>query len=190
MRARLLLILLSALMTPGLLRGQDRPLYVSPLLSYDNFHTPGFDFGMDFGAGAGLRVSPSISVSAAVLFGPRTLTFDAVAGSQSFTARIFSIEGSVEFLILGRPGSGVSASFGAGRISGTIDAQSVSLGALGSVTIPERSVARGFLEPGLTGEIPLSQAVGVVIHPSARFFSPLSSPVDFSFAGGLRVGIL
>ncbi len=190
MRARLLFVFLFALVTPGLLHGQDRTLFVSPLLSFDSFHTPGFDYGMDFGAGAGIRLAPSIFIAAAFAFGPRTLTFDAVGGTEDFNARLFSIEGSIEFLLLGRPGSGVSAAIGAGRMSGTVDAQSISLGALGSVVIPERSVARGFLEPGFTGEIPLSATVGVVLHPSARLFSPLSSQVDFSFEGGLRVGIL
>jgi len=190
MRARLFIVLLSALTTPALLQGQERTLFVSPLLSFDNFHTPGFDYGMDFGAGAGIRLTPSVSISAAVAFGPRTLTFDAVGSPEIFNARLFSITGSIEFLLLGRPGAGVSAALGAGRISGTIDPQTVSLGALGSISIPERSVARGFIAPGLTGVIPLSPEVGVVIHPSARLFSPLSSQVDFSFEGGLRVGIL
>ena len=63
MRARFLFILLSALTSSGLLYGQDRTFYISPLLSYDNFHTPGFDYGMDFGAGAGICITQSISLS-------------------------------------------------------------------------------------------------------------------------------
>jgi hypothetical protein len=191
MRCRFYVILLSALLAPDVSLSQDHTFYISPLLSYDSFRTSGFDYGIDFGAGAGVRIGPSLAISASVAFGERTLTFDVIGGSQSIGARLFAIGGSLEVFLLGRPGgAGLAATFGAGRISSTIDAQKVSLGALGSVTIPERSSSRGFLQTGIAGELPLSADVVVVILPSVRLFTPLSSSADFSFTGGLRVGIL
>ena len=191
MRLSLLVILISTLLTPDSSFCQDRPLYLSPLLSFDSFRVPGFDYGVDYGAGAGLRISPSLVLSASVAIGQRSLTFDVIGGSQSFSARLFAIGASLEVLLLGRPGgAGLAATFGAGRISSTFDAQTVSLGALGSVSIPGHSSAQSFLQGGIAGELPLSADVVVVILPSIRLFTPLSSPADFSFAGGLRVGIL
>jgi hypothetical protein len=190
MRCTLFVILLPALLTPDSSLCQERTFYLSPLLSYDSFRTPGFDYGVDFGAGAGVRISPSLVISASVSFGHRTLTFDVIGGSQSFNARLVAIGGSLEVLLLGRPGgAGLAATFGAGRISSIFDAQTVSLGALGSVTLPGHSSARGFMQTGIAGEIPLSADVVFVVLPSVRFFTPLSSTADFSFAGGLRVGI-
>jgi hypothetical protein len=191
MRGMLCVTLLSALLTPDTSLCQDHTFYISPLLSYDSFRTPGFDYGVDFGGGAGFRISPSLVVSASVGFGRRSLTFDVIGGSQTLGARLVTVGGSLEVLLLGRPGgAGVAAEFGAGRISSTVDAQTVSLGALGSVTLPERSSARNFVKAGLAVELPLSADVVVVILPSLRFFTPLSSSPDFSLAGGLRVGIL
>jgi hypothetical protein len=46
------------------------------------------------------------------------------------------------------------------------------------------------MQAGIAGEFPLSADVAVVLLPSVRLFTPLSSSADFSFAGGLRVGIL
>jgi hypothetical protein len=170
---------------------QDRTLSLSALISYDSFRTPGFDYGVDFGAGAGIRILPSLVFSAAAAFGHRSLTFDVIGGSQSFGARLFAIGVSLEVLLLGRPGgAGVAATFGAGRISSTFDARTVSLGALGSVTLPGHSSVRSFMQAGIAGEFPLSADVAVVLLPSVRLFTPLSSSADFSFAGGLRVGIL
>jgi hypothetical protein len=191
MRFSFLLILVPSLLTPDLSFCQDHTLYISPLLSYDSFRVPGFDYGVDYGAGAGFRISPSLVLSATVAFGQRSLTFDVIGGSESFSARLFAIGASLEVHLLGRPGgAGLAATFGAGRISSTFDALTVSLGALGSVTIPEHSSAQSFMQGGIAGELPLSADVVVVILPSVRLFTPLSSPADFSFAGGLRVGIL
>jgi hypothetical protein len=191
MRFILPLILLSVLLIPGTALTQDRSFFVSPILSYDSFRTPGFDYGIDYGAAAGVRLSPALSLSATFAFGRRSLTFDVIGGSGSIGARLFAVGGSLEILLMGRAGSAqASASLGAGRISGTFDAYQVSLGALGSVTIPGHSSAQNFIQAGITGEIPLSGALSLVILPSARFFTPLSSQADFSFAGGLRVGIL
>jgi hypothetical protein len=190
MRSTLFVILLSTLLTPDSSLCQEHSLYLSPLLSYDSFRTPGFDFGFDFGAGAGFRISHSLVISGSVALGGRTVTFDVIGGSQSLSARIVAIGGSLEVLILGRPGgAGVAATFGAGRISSTFDAHTVSLGALGSVTLPGHSSARSFVQTGISGEIPLGAGVAVVVIPSVRFFTPLSSSADFSLAGGLRVGI-
>ncbi|HTY60549.1 MAG TPA: hypothetical protein VMF59_17120, partial [Bacteroidota bacterium] len=178
-------------LTPGGARSQERPLYISPLVSYDSFRTPGFDSGVDFGAAAGLRISPSIAVSASVATGTRTVMFDVIGGSESLSARIISAHASLEFLLLGRPGAaGLSAAIGAGRISSTIRAHTVSLGALGSLLIPEQSAARTFFEAGLAGTIPLAPDVALVMLPSVRFYSPISSSPDLSLSGGLRVGVL
>jgi hypothetical protein len=191
MRCTFFLILLSTLLTPGTLRSQEHSFSLSALLSYDSFRTPGFDYGVDFGAGAGVRISPSLGVTASVAFGSRTLTFDVIGGSESFNAKLVAIEGSLEVLILGRPGgAGLAATIGGGRISSTLDAHTVSLGALGSITIPGHSGTRSFVQAGVAGEIPLSADVAVVVLPSVRLFTPLTSSADFSFAGGLRVGIL
>ena len=191
MRFTLSVILLFTLLTPDSSSCQDRTLYISPLLSYDSFRTPGFDYGLDPGAGAGVRISPSLGVSASVAFGRRTLTFDVIGGSQSFNARLVAIGGALEVLLAGRPGgAGLAATIGAGRISSTFDAQTISLGALGSITLPGHSSTRSFLQAGVAGELPLSADVAVVLIPSVRLFIPPASSADFSFAGGLRVGIL
>jgi hypothetical protein len=187
----LLFILFSALLIPSAAVCQDRFLYLSPLLSYDNFRTPGFDYGFDFGAGASARISPAVMVSASVAFGRRSLAYDVVGGSGSLSAGIFALGGSLEILFLGRAGgTNVAATFGGGKITVTIDARTVSLGALGSITIPSREESRGFLQAGLAGEVPISPNVGFVILPSVRLFTPLSQTADLSLAGGLRVGIL
>lgn len=191
MRCTLRVILLSALLTPDPSHCQDRTLYISPLISYDTFHTPGFADGIDFGAGAGVHITPSLALSASVTFGQRSQTFDQIAGSQSINARLISIAGSIEVLVLGRPGSAaVAAALGAGRISSSVDAQTISLGALGSIPIPARSSARGFLQAGFAGEIPISPDLFVVILPSIRLYTAPSTSADLSIAGGLRVGIL
>ncbi len=187
----LFFFLSSALLIPASAVCQDHSLYLSPLLSYDNFRAPGFDYGVDFGAGAGVRISPSLVVSASAAFGRRSLSYDVVGGSQSLTAGIFTFGGSLEVLILGRPGgTHIAMTLGGGRISSTFDARTVSLGALGSITIPAHEESRGFLQAGLAGEIPISPNIGLVILPSARFFTPLAQSADLSLAGGLRVGIL
>ncbi|HMK38323.1 MAG TPA: hypothetical protein VK569_03215 [Bacteroidota bacterium] len=191
MRCTLRVILLSALLTPDPSHCQDRTLFVSPLISYDTFQTPGFANGIDLGAGAGLRISRSLALSATVTFGQRSQTFDLIGESQDVNARIVSLAGSFEILFLGNPGSAaLAATLGAGRVSSTVDAQTISLGALGSLTIPARSSARGFLQAGLAGELPISADLFVVILPSARFYTAPSTSADFSLAGGLRVGIL
>ena len=191
MRGSFSLILLSALLTPKESLSQDHALFISPLISYDRLRTPGFDGGVDFGAGAGMRVSPSVSVSVSATFGQRTLTYDVIGGSQSTSARLITLGGSVEFLVLGdRAGAGIAATLGGGWLSGTFDAQKISLGALGSVTIPGHSISRGFVETGLAGRVPLTPDFAVVILPSLRLFSPFTTSPDFSIGGGLRVGIL
>jgi hypothetical protein len=183
-------ILLSTLLTPGELFSQEHLFSLSALLSYDSFRTPGFDYGFDLGARAGVRISPSLGVSGSVALGHRTLTFDVIGGSQSFNARLVAIEGALDVLIVGRPGgAGLAATIGAGRVSSTFDAQTVSLGALGSITLPGHSSTRSFMQAGVAGELPLSADVAVVLLPSVRLFIPPASSADFSFAGGLRVGI-
>ena len=191
MRATLCVILFVPLLTPGSARSQDRPLYLSPLVSYDSYRTSGFDPGVDFGAAAGVRISPSIVISASVATGTRTRTFDVIGGSENLSTRLTSAGASLEILLLGRPGgAGVSAAIGAGRISSTIGAHTVSLGALGTLQIPEQTAARTFLETGIAGALPLAANVVFVICPSVRFSSPISSSPDLSFSGGLRVGFL
>jgi hypothetical protein len=190
MRGSFSLILLCALLTPKEALSQDHTLFISPLISYDRFRTPGFDGGIDFGAGAGVRITPSISVSASAAFGQRTVTYDVIGGSQAESAKLVTLGGSIEFLLLGdQAGAGIAATLGGGWLSGTFDAQKISLGALGSVTIPEHSISRGFVETGVAGRVPLSASVAVVILPSLRLFSPFSTSPDFSIGGGLRVGI-
>lgn len=191
MRCMLTVILFSFLLTPEFSFCQDHTLYISPLVSYDSFRTPGFDYGVDFGAGAGIRIGPSLLISGSIAFGQRSLTFDVIGGSQSLSARLVALGGSLEVLLLGRTGgAGLAATFGAGRISSTFDAQTISLGALGSITLPGHSSARSFIQTGIAGELPLSADVAVVILPSVRLFTPFTSSADLSFAGGLRVGIL
>ncbi len=191
MRFTLRALLLSALLIPGLSLSQERPLYISPLLSFENFRTPGFGYGMDFGAGAGVRITPSLVLSASVATGTRSITIDVIGGSQNLSGRIVVAEVSLEMLLWGRAGgTGLAASLGGGRFSGTVDAHAVALGALGSVTLPEQSAARGYARAAVTGEFPLAADVVAVISPALRFFTPVSSSLDFSIAGGLRVGIL
>lgn len=191
MRGSFSLILLSALLTPKEANSQDHSLFISPFVSYDRFRTPGFDGGIDYGASAGVRIAPTVSVSASAAFGRRTVTYDVIGGSQASGAHLMTLGGALEFLILGDPArAGIAATLGGGWLSGTFDAQRVSLGALGSVTIPEHPISRGFMDAGIAGRFPLSGGVAVMILPSLRFFSPFSTSPDFSIGGGLRVGIL
>jgi hypothetical protein len=191
MRFILPLILLYVFLSAGTTLSQDRSFYVSPLLSYEKFRTQDFDYGIDYGAAAGVRLSDALSLSASAAFGRRTLSFDVIGGTGSIGAGLVTVSGSIELLLLGRAGSAqASATLGAGRIFSTFDAYRVSLGALGSVTIPAHSSAQNYIQAGVTGEIPLTAGVSVVILPSVRFFAPLSSQADFSIAGGFRVGIL
>jgi len=182
-------LILCALPFPGTGRAQEHALTFSPFLSYDRYQGSGFDAGFDYGAAAALRLAAGLSVRAEASFGPRTITYDVVGGTQSLSGRVSEISLGAEYRLWGSATSAaLSLSLGGGRIGATVDATTVSLGALGTLTIPARSSAHGFLEGGLTAAVPLTGRVGVFLRPAYR--SGAAGPAaDYSLEGGLRVGL-
>lgn len=171
---------------------QEHVFYFSPIVSFDSFHSLGFDSGFDYGIGAGVRLNPTFTVSIAALFGERTPTFDLIGATGSLDTKLSSFEGSLEVLVLGQSGRAeLSVTGGGGLLSSSVGPHTISLGALGSLTLPGSSTSQGFLRAGLAAALPLGRAVELVIIPSLRRLTPVSSSTnDVAIAGGLRVGIL
>ncbi|HXX65002.1 MAG TPA: hypothetical protein VEO56_14475 [Bacteroidota bacterium] len=171
---------------------QGHAFYFSPIISFDSFHSLGFDSGLDYGIGAGVRLNPTLTFSVAALFGERTPTFDLIGATGTLDTKVSSYEGSLEVLALGQAGRAeLSVIVGGGLLSSSVGPHSVSLGALGSLTVPGSSSSQGFFQAGLAAGLPLGRAVEIVIIPSLRRLTPVSSSSnDVAIAGGLRVGIL
>jgi len=188
---RLAIILLLLAAAHGGSRAQEHAFSVSPLLSYDRFHTLGFTSGIDFGAQLIVATSPNLRIALEGLVASRDVPFDLVQGTQVLQATIFAYGCSVELPFLGHDGgSEVAATMGAGGATSKVDARVVSLGALGSITVPARTDSRGFVQAGLLGTFPLSSLLDIVVYPAYRLFLPLSRlAADLSIAGGLRVRI-
>jgi hypothetical protein len=136
-------------------------------------------------------LNTDLLLSAAVAYTQRSLRFDVIGGQRALGARLFVYECSLEILALGHAGKAeLAATLGGGGAATTLDAYAVSVGALGSVAVPERSGTEGFVKAGLVAGIPLSPTVNVILLPAVRFFAPFSLPsADISVSGGLRVGI-
>jgi hypothetical protein len=170
---------------------QGHLLSLSPLVSFDSFHSLGLSPGVDFGAAAGIRLMPTVTFMTTLSFGTRNEPFDLIGASDHFNVRIIVYEATLEQFLLGEPdGAAVAILLGGGGLSSTIDARSVSLGALGSMTVPPRSDTEGFLVTGLRGIFPLTSGAAVTIAPRLRVFRPFaSSTTDLSITGGIRVGL-
>jgi hypothetical protein len=172
-------------------RSQGHLLFISPFTSYDSFRSLGFSHGFDFGASAGVRLTPSLTFVADLGFGARTEPFDLIGGSDRLDLRLTIYEATLEQLLFGRPDA-VAADLliGGGGISSSVDGHTVSLGALGSVTVPPRSDNAGYLIAGLRGVCPLTPDAALTIAPMIRIFRPFTeSTTDISISGGVRVGL-
>jgi len=171
-------------------RAQEHSLSLSPFISYDRFQASGFDAGLDYGAALSVRVVDGLSVRAGAALGSRSTTFDVAGGTRNLNGRLSELSLSMEYRIIGTGGSpSLLLSLGGGRISTTVDATTVSLGALGTLTIPAHAASHGFAEGGLTGILPVSRGVGIFLRPALRSTGAGSNSPDVSIAGGLRVGL-
>lgn len=182
-------LILCALPLSGAARAQEHPFSFSPFLSFDRYRSSGFDAGFDYGAAAAYSFPDGLSFRAEAAFGQRTITYDVVGGTQFLSGRVSEFSLSAGYrLIGGAAGPSLSLSLGAGRTGATVDATTVSLGALGTLAIPERTAAHGFVEAGLTACTTFSRSVGIFLRPALRSVST-GAPADISLEGGLRVGL-
>jgi len=169
---------------------QEHALTLSPFLSYDRYQASGFDAGLDFGVAAALRIVDNLSVRAEAAFGSRTIPYDAVGEKRFLSGRFSEVSLCAAYRLIGSARSAaLSLSLGIGKMSATVDATTVSLGALGTLAVPARTASHGFVEGALAAEVPLAGRAGFFVRPALRSGPAGSSSADFSLEGGLRVGL-
>jgi hypothetical protein len=189
-RASIVLLLL--LLVPTGSHSQHISLSLTPQFSHDTFHALGFEAGIDLGIAVGARIDSAVMIGASIAYGRRSRQYDAVEETEALNAGLLIYGCSVEFPVLGRDGgTQVTATIGGGGISTTVEKRTVSAGALGRITIPARTDARGYVQAGALVGIPVFARIDLVVQPVLRILAPLSSPVaDMSIAGGIRVRII
>ncbi|HUI09583.1 MAG TPA: hypothetical protein VL221_04595 [Bacteroidota bacterium] len=190
MRLVTILLILYALLIPDAGFAQEHAFTLSPFLSYDRYRISGFDAGFDYGAALGVRIADRLALRAEAAFGSRSIAFDAIGGTESLGAHLTELSIGAEYRLIGDArGASLSLSLGGGRLAATVDAATVSLGALGTLAVPSRASARNFLEGGLTACLPLAGGLGLFVRPALRAAVQAPAASDFSVEGGLRVAL-
>ena len=115
--------------------------------------------------------------------------YDAIDAPHSVPSRVTTVFVQIEYLLLSVPAVfDLSPTIGIGSMHIQIDAQRVSLGALGEITIPESGENRTLYSAGLVASRQLVGRVGIRVSPMA-WFSPAGGP-NYSIQGGVSVGLL
>ena len=127
----------------------------------------------------------------ALMFGSRTVQYDIVGGTNTLDARTVSYTMMLSARLLGGyEGAELAAVLGGGALFTSVDARTISAGALGTITIPPRSETRALVLAGVSAALPLSPRLAFMLEPTIRLMAPMSSStLDYSIAGGLRVDL-
>jgi hypothetical protein len=161
----------------------------SPLVSYATFRSPGFSSAPGYGASLSVPITGPFRVDVAATFARPAILYDVVGGSTTAAVNVAVLQAAVAVRIAGDDHTlSLSLAGGGGTILSSVPAMTVSLGALGSYRIPERSSGNAFLLGGLRLDIGVAPHVGIVAAPAVRFASLGGKyQTDFSVAGGISV---
>jgi hypothetical protein len=162
---------------------------LTPLLSFDTFHSLGFTSTPGYGALLAVPIAGAFSCDLTAVFSTPNIIFDNIGGTTSAAVRVTRLQAAVAIRVAGDDHSiGVALVGGGGTILSHVPPMTISLGALGSHAIPDRSSGNGFLLGGLRFEAAIAPQLGFVVTPAVRFVSTEGRfHRDVSVAGGISV---
>ena len=187
--------LVVAFLFPGILLSQEKsPLMaLTPFASYQMFgRSLGFDPALGYGFHLSFSPASRLAIVGSVSYSPTSVAFDLIGYRDRLDVSVtmYQIGASYALMTLANVADvGVAGRAGVMRFSR--EARSISLGALGSTSIPEQSESRSVLSTGLVLSRSLSRMISIYLSPELQFTTPVSNTQgNYSISGGLAIGIL
>lgn len=187
--------LLLPLVFPICLLAQQEPptLALSPYGSYHGYG-PALGFRPSFGYGFHVIYSPlpRTAISARISLSRTSVEFDLINAQDRIDVGVISYQlgirqqtASVGSLF------DIDLSGNVGMIRFVREAKTISLGALGTTVIPEKTDTRSIYSVGVILSRAIGSRVSIDVMPEVQFISPLSQRQgNYSISGGLAIGIL